>query len=215
MISRWKVWVVLAGLPILTACGQVTELSGEDIATSSQESPQDTPPEANSEPSAEVEETETPEVEEAESDALPVEGTVYRHPEGLFEISFPPNYAWQPQPNGLSFLSANGKFGGEVIYFEVEDTLTTEALEELYRQRAQEVFREIAWQRSELQPDGSVRLDWRGKNAGGQDLDAIGYIEQHGNRVYILNVYAINESYDIYLEDSRLIVGSYQVNRNP
>ncbi|WP_159788663.1 hypothetical protein [Sodalinema gerasimenkoae] len=210
MISRWKVWVVLASLPILAACGQVTESGGEDMTTSSQESPQDSDPEMNSEPSADVEEMETPEVEE-ESDALPVEGSSYRHPEGLFEISFPPNYARQPQPNGLSFLSANGEFGGEVIYFEVEETLTTEELDQLYRQRTQEAFREIAWQRSELQPDGSVRLDWRGKNAGGQDLDAIGYIEQHGNRVYVLNVYAINESYDIYLEDSRLIVGSYQV----
>ncbi len=214
-LSRWKVWVILAGLPVWVACGQVTESDPQERATSGQESAEATSSERRSESSPEVEEMDAPEVDEVESDALPVEGSTYRHPQGLFEISFPPNYARQPQANGLSFLSANGQFGGEVIYFEVEETFTTQELEELYRQRTQEAFSRIAWQRSELQPDGSVRLDWRGKNAGGQDLDAIGYIEQHGNRVHILDVYGINQSYDIYLEDSRLIVGSYQVNRNP
>ncbi|TVR12870.1 MAG: hypothetical protein EA395_05020 [Phormidium sp. GEM2.Bin31] len=214
-LSRWKVWVILAGLPVLVACGQVTESDPQERATSGQDKAEETGSQSRSEPLAEAEDRETPEVDEVESDELPVEGSTYRHPQGLFEISFPPNYAQQPQPNGLSFLSANGQFGGEVLYFEVEDRLTTEELEELYRQRTQEVVNRIAWQRSELQPDGSVRLDWRGQNAAGQDLDAIGYIEQHGNRVYILDVYGINQSYDIYLEDSRVIVGGYQVNRNP
>ena len=212
--SDWNVWCILLASPILLACGQVGNSGSEDPATPNSGSPQEINPQMNSDASTE-DEMETVDLEEADSEALPMEGSTYRHPEGVFEISFPPNYAWRPQANGVRFLAANGEFGGEVIYFEVEESLTTEELGELYRQRAQEVFRQIAWQRSELQPDGSVRLDWRGKNAGGQDLDAIGYIEQHGNRVYILNVYAINESYDIYLDDSRLIVGSYQVERNP
>ncbi|KPQ37977.1 MAG: hypothetical protein ACLFM4_01265 [Phormidium sp.] len=216
---RWIIWGILVSLPILGACSPVTE-SGDDetpTATPVPGEPNPQPEETEENPSSEEtsEETEATHDTNNTEESLPGEGKTYRHPEGIFKISFPNHYAHQPQANGVSFLSANGEFGGEVTYFEMQETLSIDDLEELYRQRTQAAFREIAWQRSELQPDGSVRLDWRGKNASGQDLDAIGYIEQHGDRIYVLNLYGINEAYDIYLEDSRLIVGSYQVDRNP
>jgi|GEM_PF-2203509 hypothetical protein len=219
---RWIIWGILVSLPILGACSPVTESGDHETpaATPVPGEPNPQPEEMEENPSSEVPSEETEETDETNQtneteESLPGEGKTYRHPEGIFEISFPQHYAHQPQANGVSFLSANGEFGGEVTYFEMQETLTIDDLEELYRQRSQAAFREIAWQRSELQPDGSVRLDWRGKNASGQDLDAIGYIEQHGDRIYVLNLYGINEAYDIYLEDSRLIVGSYQVDRNP
>lgn len=152
---------------------------------------------------------------ETESSDANFEGNTYRAPQDAFEISFPDNYAKQPQEQGLTFVSSNGEFGGEVTYFQVDRDYTTKELEDLYKERYNEILDEVAWQISELQPDGSVRIDWRGRNAAGEDLDAIGYIEQHGDRVYILNLYGINEAYDIYLEDSQTIVGSYQVNREP
>lgn len=214
---RWIIWGILVSLPILGACSPVTESGDDETPTAAPEMTGEPTPQPEENSSSDVPSQETEETEETNDteESIPGEGKTYRHPEGIFEISFPKHYAHQPQANGVSFLSANGEFGGEVTYFERQETLTIDDLEELYRQRTQTAFRDIAWQRSELQPDGSVRLDWRGKNASGQDLDAIGYIEQHGDRIYVLNLYGINESYDLYLEDSRLIVGSYQVDRNP
>ncbi|MFO8040848.1 MAG: hypothetical protein R6U67_15540 [Sodalinema sp.] len=220
---RWIIWGILVSLPILGACSPVTESGDDETPTATPEMTGESTPQPEENSSSDLPSQDTEETEETDEtndtndteESIPGDGKTYRHPEGIFEISFPKHYAHQPQANGVSFLSANGEFGGEVTYFETQETLTIDDLEELYRQRTQTAIREMAWQRSELQPDGSVRLDWRGKNASGQDLDAIGYIEQHGDRVYVLNLYGINESYDIYVEDSRLIVGSYQVDRNP
>ncbi|TAF48612.1 MAG: hypothetical protein EAZ61_15085, partial [Oscillatoriales cyanobacterium] len=65
------------------------------------------------------------------------------------------------------------------------------------------------WQLSEIQPDGSVRLDWRGTTPEGKELDAVSYIEQRNDTVFILNVYGIDRPYDAFLDDSQTIIGSY------
>ncbi|WP_017659083.1 hypothetical protein [Baaleninema simplex] len=193
---------------LLTAC------SGGDRETEA--------PSTNGEPTSPPEATSTatppsspspspaasPEAEEAEES----EGNLYRDPEGAFEISFPDDYAKQPRVNGVTFVSADGNFGGEAIYFEEDEQLSDEELKTLFVERYQAAYSDFGSLNTELQPDKSVRIDWRGKNSQGQTIDAVSYIEQHGRRIYILNLYGIDESYDNYLDDANVIVGSYNVN---
>ncbi|MBP0006716.1 MAG: hypothetical protein J7642_23865 [Cyanobacteria bacterium SBC] len=195
---------LVMSLLLLTACGGGTDT--EPSENGEAPTPAETTPPTTPSPSP------TPEASTEDDEATA--GNTYKAPDDAFEISFPEGYAKQPRANGLTFVSSDSGFGGEVIYFEAEEELSENELEELFKDRYNSALDEVTWQNSELQPDGSVRIDWRGRNVEGEDLDAVSYIEQHGQTIYILNIYGINEAYDVYLEDANIIVGSYKVKTN-
>ncbi|MGC9503010.1 hypothetical protein [Baaleninema sp.] len=192
---------------LLTACSGG---DGETDASANGES--EALPELSATASATPTPSPSPAASSQEAQATESDGNLYRDPNGAFSISFPDDYAKQPRVNGLEFLSSDGNFGGEVLYLEESQQLTDEELEELFIDRYKATYNNFGWLNTELQPDKSVRVDWRGQNAQGQDVDAVSYIEQHRSRIYILNLYGIDESYDRYLDDANVIVGSYNVN---
>jgi len=42
-------------------------------------------------------------------------------------------------------------------------------------------------------------------------LDAVSFVEQRGDTIYILNLFGVNKSYQDYNSDAEKIVGSYRV----
>jgi hypothetical protein len=133
----------------------------------------------------------------------------YREPSGLFEISLPPNYSFEETGSGISFTSADQTFGGSVDYGSTKGaTLSADQMEVLLKQEYEQRLSNITWQATAMQPDGSVRLDWVGEDQQGNQLDAISFIEQRGNNIFILTLFGVNAPYNN--EDAEVIVQGYR-----
>ena len=89
--------------------------------------------------------------------------------------------------------------------------LTTQQLEDALKQGYEDRLEQVSWQASQLQPDGSVRVDWIGSDKEGRDLDAISFIEQRGDTLFILNLFGIDKAYNNYSNDAEAIVSTYRV----
>ncbi|NJL22673.1 MAG: hypothetical protein HC895_20590 [Leptolyngbyaceae cyanobacterium SM1_3_5] len=140
------------------------------------------------------------------------DGQTYRQAEGLFEISFPAGYTYRETDSTLTFASGDGGFGGVVEYGSAEGKrLTTQQLEDALKQGYEDRLEEVSWQDTQLQPDGSVRVDWIGRDKEGRDLDAISFIEQRGDTIFILNLFGVDKPYNDYNDAAEAIVGSYRV----
>ncbi|PSB08033.1 hypothetical protein C7B61_11260 [filamentous cyanobacterium CCP1] len=138
----------------------------------------------------------------------------YTQPDGAFEISFPEGYQYQQTDTGLIFYSEDEAFRGEVVFGSAQgEEYTNEQLEAFLKQayRTNLNLTEVDWQQTAVQPDGSVRIDWVGKDPGDNVLDAESFIEQRGDTIYILTLSGINTPYVDYLEDAQAIVNSYRV----
>jgi|GEM_PF-3128055 hypothetical protein len=139
-------------------------------------------------------------------------GQTYRHGQGLFEITFPQGYTYQETDSGITFASGDGGFGGVVDYGSAQGSdLTTKQLEDALKQEYESRLDQVSWQDTQIQPDGSVRVDWIGRDKEGRDLDAISFIEQRGDTIFILNLFGVDKSYNDYNSDAEAIVGSYRV----
>ncbi|HEY9619105.1 MAG TPA: hypothetical protein V6C78_01990 [Crinalium sp.] len=136
----------------------------------------------------------------------------YKEKDGLFEISFPAGYKYQETGSGIAFVSGDEKFGGSVDFGSAQGgRLSTKQLEDSLKSEYEKRLETVAWQGSEIQPDGSVRVDWVGRDKEGNDLDAVSFVEQRGDHVFILNLFGVNKAYQDYQADAEAIVGSYHV----
>jgi hypothetical protein len=141
----------------------------------------------------------------------------YSQPDGAFEISFPEGYQYQPTESGLIFYSDDEAFRGEVVFGAAQgESYSNEQLEAFLKQayRTNLNLTEVDWQQTAVQPDGSVRIDWVGKDPGENVLDAESFIEQRNDTIYILTLSGINAPYTNYLEDAQAIVNSYRVQQD-
>lgn len=145
------------------------------------------------------------------SPASPVSQT-YRDPKGQFEISFPRGYTHKGTGTGVAFVSADQGFAGAVDYGSAEGRqLTSEQLETALKTEYQTRLQEVTWQATKVQPDGSVRIDWVGKDDNNNMLDAVSIVEQRGNTIYVLNLLGVNQPYQNYNQDAEAIVNSYRI----
>ncbi|MGB3494040.1 MAG: hypothetical protein WBA57_15020 [Elainellaceae cyanobacterium] len=163
-----------------------------------------------------------PDAPEADAEAsrtpLPDDIQIYQDDSGLFALALPQGYSFESMDNGMTFRSKDEGFGGAIAY-QMSDTdtpLDTEALESRLREEIESKFSDVTWQ-SDRQPqsDGSFRIDWQGKTSDGQTLDALSFIEQHGNVIYTFNAYGVDQPYNEYNRDAQIIVGTYVVQENP
>jgi hypothetical protein len=137
---------------------------------------------------------------------------LYQDAENRFEIALPPGYTATPTPNGMMFTSADGTFGGLVdvgsaqgqwfSLVQLESALKTE-----YEQR----LSAVTWQGSYEHTQGGVRIDWAGQDALGNRLDAISFIQQQGNRIFVLSMWGVNAPYSSYNDDADLIFATYHI----
>ena len=100
-------------------------------------------------------------------------GKTYKDPSGAFEISFPKGYQYEETGSGIKFVASDDGFEGFVDFAETEETLNADKLEGALRQYLEGVLKEVEWQNSNLEADGKIRVDWIGKSADGEGLDAI------------------------------------------
>lgn len=162
--------------------------------------------------SSESSTTENPPSAQSSGDSSSDTPQVYREPNGLFEISLPSDYKFEETGSGIAFASGDEGFAGSVDYGSAQgQTLTNEDMEAALKSEYEERLKEVTWQGSEVQPDGSVRVDWVGTDPQGNQLDAISFVEQRGDTIYILNLFGVNQAYQNYNQDAEVIVGSYRV----
>ncbi|MGB3613046.1 MAG: hypothetical protein WBA10_04570 [Elainellaceae cyanobacterium] len=149
--------------------------------------------------------------------ALPDDVQIYRDENEMFVLALPKDYTYESSDRSMTFAAPDGGFGGEVDYAAAEASLTPPKLEERLKQMLQERFVEVSWEDGSAneQSDGSLRLDWQGISSDGQQLDALSFIEQHGEVVYILTAHGVDRPYKDYNDDARIIVGSYVVRQDP
>lgn len=136
----------------------------------------------------------------------------YREKSGLFQISFPKGYTHKTTGSGVAFVSKDQSFAGSVDFGSAEGKqFTTQQLEAALKTEFTNRLQEVSWQTSQVQPDGSLRLDWTGKDKNGDALDAVSIVEQRGNTIYVLNLFGVNKPYQNYNTDAEAIVNSYKV----
>ena len=140
------------------------------------------------------------------------QGRTYREPHGLFEISFPAGYTYELTGNRLTFVSADRKFGGSVDYRSAQgNTFSNAQLGATLKSDYERRFSDVVWQNSLPQPDGSLRLDWAGRDSSGKALDAVSFVEQRGDTIFTLSLFGINTAYQGFNADAEAIVSTYQV----
>lgn len=141
-----------------------------------------------------------------------VQEQIYREPTGLFEISLPEGYTYEQTGSGIAFTSPDQRFGGSVDYGSAQgNVLTIAQLEASLKSEYEKRLSDLVWQGSSSQPDGSLRIDWLGRDPQGNALDAVSFIEQRGDTIFILNLFGVNADYQDYNADAEIIVGGYQV----
>ncbi|MEB3211695.1 MAG: hypothetical protein VKL39_10080 [Leptolyngbyaceae bacterium] len=197
-----KRWVLVGGaiaLTLLPACRQQPPVSEEPPTL-----PVEPPPLPSS-------------ANDSDRQPLPDDVQIYRDESDLFALAFPAGYTYESIDNGITFLSEDEGFGGIIQYQDTEvENIAPESLNEVLRATIEAQFSDVSWQ-SDLQEqaDGSFRLDWNAVNPAGQPLDALSFIEQHGETLFILTAYGIDRDYSDYNDDARIIVGTYVVQENP
>ena len=89
--------------------------------------------------------------------------------------------------------------------------LSNDQLAQALKKEYENRLKNVKWQDTKPQPDGSIRVDWVGKDSSGNQLDAVSFVEQHGDNVFILNLFGLNKSYRDYNSDAEKIVGTYHM----
>lgn len=187
---------------VLVACGKSSLVSSE------QNSPVAAVSNAAASPSVEA--------SASPSATTSVLGQTYQEAEGSFAISFPDGYQYEKTDLGVVFYSKDQAFRGEVVFGSAEgQKYNNQELEASLKKAYQENLKltEVEWQQTEAQPDGSLRIDWTGKDPQGNVLDAESFIEQRDDTIYILTLSGINKPYQDYFADAQAIVGSYQIRK--
>lgn len=148
---------------------------------------------------------------------VPGDVQVYQDDSGMFALALPEGYVYEKTEQGLSFTSDDGGFAGEIVY-QTTNTPSSKLfdLEQRLKDIIEPKFEDIDWQRSgQRQPDGSVRLAWQARNEAGQEVDALSFIETHGENTFALMLYSVDKVYNDYSDDARIIVGTYVVRQGP
>lgn len=138
---------------------------------------------------------------------------IYREKKsGLFEIAFPKGYSHKTTSSGVAFVSTDQGFAGAVDFSSAEGKqLTTQQLETALKTEFTNRLQTVSWQNSQVQADGSLRLDWTGKDKTGSNLDAVSIVEQRGNYIFVLNLFGVNKPYQNYNADAETIVNNYKI----
>ncbi|MGJ3247189.1 MAG: hypothetical protein ACFE0I_14095 [Elainellaceae cyanobacterium] len=154
---------------------------------------------------------------ERETEISPENFQIYQDPNGWFALALPKRYTFDETDQGITFISPDEEFGGYIKYLtEQSPDLEKDELENILKQEIENQLEEVNWGASgQIQEDGSLRLDWAGIDPDGNQLDAVSFIEQHGETLHLMSAYGINQPYQNYNDDALIIVGTYVVRRSP
>lgn len=196
--------LVLISALAISACGKGASTANNSPTTTKPSLDASASP-ASPAPSASTESSPSPSASTAGAQT-------YREKSGLFEISFPEGYTYEETGSGIAFVSKDQGFGGSVDFGSAQGgKLSNEQLEKALKDEYEKRLKELSWQDTKPQPDGSVRVDWTGKDPQGNALDAVSFVEQRGDTIFILNLFGVNKPYQDYNSDAEKIVGAYRV----
>jgi hypothetical protein len=188
----------------LGACGQ-TQTSNAPPATP-------TPPQISVPPLSRPTASPSPGASPFPSPSVTAEKQTYQDTKGRFEISFPKGFVYQDTGSGVAFVSADQGFAGAVDFGSAQgQKLSAEQLEAALKTEYENRLSNVSWQKTERQSDGSIRVDWNGKDKQGNALDAVSFVEQRNDTIFILNLFGVNKPYQNYQQDAETIVTSYKV----
>lgn len=146
------------------------------------------------------------------SPSVAADTQLYREKSGKFEISFPQGFVYQDTGSGVAFASPDQGFAGAVDFGSAQgQTLTAAQLEAALKAEYQNRLKNVTWTKTTLQQDNSLRIDWTGQDEQGNQLDAISFVEQRGDTIFILNLYGVNQPYQGYQQQAEAIVNSYRI----
>ncbi|WP_348254285.1 hypothetical protein [Leptolyngbya sp. ST-U4] len=146
------------------------------------------------------------------SPSVTAETQLYREKTGRFEIAFPKSFVYQDTGSGVAFASDDQGFAGAVDFGSAQgQKLTPPQLEAALKTEYQNRLKTVSWAKSTLQSDGSIRIDWTGKDEQDNALDAVSFVEQRSDTIFILNLYGVNKPYQSYQQQAEAIVKSYRV----
>jgi hypothetical protein len=192
--SGWKVRLALVGLLPLIGCTQ------QPVAVQPSPSPAVVPSPSPTIPAPSPSASPTPQLQ------------TFREKTGLFQISFPKGYTHKGTASGVAFVSKDQGFAGSVDYGSAEGKqLNSQQLEASLKAEMTNRLQQVNWQTTQPQPDGSLRIDWTGKDKTGNTLDAVSIVEQRGNTIFVLNLFGINKPYQGYNTDAETIVNNYKI----
>ncbi|HEY9643653.1 MAG TPA: hypothetical protein V6C57_24400 [Coleofasciculaceae cyanobacterium] len=192
--------LVLISALALSACGKGTSTANNSPTASPSSAAASASPSPSASPSALA--------------SAPAGGKTYQEKSGLFEIAFPAGYTYEETGSGIAFVSGDQGFGGSVDFGSAQgNKLNNEQLEKALKDEYEKRLKDLKWQDTKPQPDGSIRVDWTGKDPQGNSLDSVSFVEQRGDTIYILNLFGVNKSYQTYNSDAEKIVGSYHIKK--
>ena len=210
MNQQLNTLVVTSLLLLLSGCGLIasSELSNESPTPGGSlgSSTQVPTPSANLAPEDEV--VETP---------VPHNVQVYQDDSGMFALALPEGYTYESTEQGIRFMSSDEGFAGEIVYqSDANATSNLYALEETLKKMVEDRFGAVDWEHNgQRQPDGSVRLAWEAEDENGRAIDALSFIEVHGQNRFALMLYGVDKVYNDYSDDARIIAGTYVVRQGP
>lgn len=210
MNQRLNTLVVTSLLLLLSGCGLIasSDPSNESPtpAAAIEPSPQIPTPSADIAPEEEV--VDTP---------VPNNVQVYQDDSGMFALALPEGYTYESTEQGIRFVSSDEGFAGEVVYqSDANATSNLYALEENLKEIIEDRFGAVDWEHNgQRQPDGSVRLAWEAEDENGRAIDALSFIEVHGQNRFALMLYGVDKVYNDYSDDARIIAGTYVVRQGP
>lgn len=151
--------------------------------------------------------------EEEPDTPVPENVQVYQDDSGMFALALPKGYNHEKTDQGITFTSEDGGFAGEIVYeSDANATPNLYALEQQLKQIIEDRFGVVDWDRNgQRQPDGSVRLAWETEDEDGREIDALSFIEVHGQNRFALLLYSVDKVYNDYGDDARIIAGTYVV----
>jgi len=151
----------------------------------------------------------------AQAVPVPENVQIYQDPDGMFALALPPDYTYEVLEQGITFVSEDGGFAGDIVY-QKDDSASSDVdkMAKQLRTTIEPKFQQIDWQKAgQRQPDGSVRLAWRGEDEADRTIDALSFIEHHDQHTFLLTLYAIDKAYNDYRDDAQSIAGTYVVRR--
>lgn len=199
--------VVTSLLLLLSGCGLFSSSDESPIPEDAAQNPVETPQPL---------EGTVPE-EEAQDTPVPDNVQVYQDDSGMFALALPKGYTHEKTEQGITFTSEDEGFAGEIVY-ESDASATTNlyALEKQLKDIIEARFGTVDWAHNgQRQPDGSVRLAWETTDEDGRAIDALSFIEVHGQNRFALLLYSVDQVYNDYGDDAKIIAGTYVVRQGP
>ena len=144
-----------------------------------------------------------------------VDVQTYTDPAGLFQLLVPVNYSLETlDGSGVIFSSADQRFQGVALARVLERQVTSAELESSLKDKLLNTpeIEQVEFQDTFVLSDGTVQVDWVGREAGtGAVIDAASFVSHNGSVYSELNLFGVNSPFSNHVIDAQVILNSFNV----